>query len=222
MGRSKTEQHGCRAGAGGSVAGKALALVVLVLLVLVILSRPWGSDPVPPDKVWAKAEELGRVHNLDPLLIYSVACAESSLDANAWNAGARGLMQLKAAAWEESGGGSFRNAWNWQRNMEHGAAYLAKQRDRLKADGREASWVLVLASYRHGYGALKRAGYDPARLPTSNNLIYKELFAGRIPSLPGPAPRRKISDGYPPFAAQYPASLRDSASGLTPVQGLIQ
>jgi len=170
--------------------------IIAVLFFLILVSRPWTKDPVPPQEAWQKADELGLANDIDPLLIFAIACAESSLDGHASNTKARGLMQMTPSAWEMVTNSPFRDAWVWQRNMEVAVSYLVLIKERqIKA--KNYSWPTLVAAYRFGPNAVHRANYNIRRLPKARNEIYKELLAGRSPKLPLPAPERPIENGYP-------------------------
>ena len=186
------------------LAVKTISLIIVSLLVVIALSRPWGVERIPAEQVWAKADELGRKNDLDPLLIYSIACAESSLNAHAGTPKARGIMQMSIGAWESVCSRSYIEAWDWRINMEEAVAYMVHLRSLQQAAGKY-NWVNLAAAYRHGPNALKRAQYDPDKLPRPTNDIYRELFAGRTPKLPGPAPKREIRDAYAPLPEPPPA-----------------
>jgi len=142
-------------------------------------------------EVWKKAEELGRRNDIDPLLIYSIACAESSLDDRADSGQARGIMQVSHVAWKEVTKLSYEEAWAWETNMEVAAKYLHVLRRRLENTG-HYSWPLLAAAYHYGPNKVVDAGYKMSRLPRERNKIYKQLLAGRLPRLPGAVPYREI------------------------------
>ena len=149
-----------------------------------------------PDEVWAEAQMLGTRHNLDPLLLFSIACAESSLDPNAANGQARGLMQLTPQAWRDVTDRSFDDAWDWHANMEVSAQYLSRIRAELQRR-RHYTWPVLAAAYHHGMGKVAKSGYNLNRLPPVRNHIYTQLFEGHTPYLPYPAPLRRISGTTP-------------------------
>ncbi|MFA5257265.1 MAG: transglycosylase SLT domain-containing protein [Opitutales bacterium] len=178
-------------------------LIVAALSLLILLARPWMADPVPPEQAWQKATALGLQSGIDPLLIFAIACAESSLDGHASSARARGLMQLSPAAWESVSKRPFREAWKWQRNMEESVNYLKQIKDRQQTAG-HYSWPALAAAYRYGPNAVQQVDYDLSRLPRSTNIIYKDLLAGKTPKLPFPATARPIMSDWPPPAPKAP------------------
>jgi hypothetical protein len=169
---------------------------------------PWGAGAaaVSPEAVWAKAEELGRRSDIDPILIYSIACAESSLDERADSGQARGIMQISRVAWKEVTPRSYDDAWQWQTNMEVAAKYLHRLRVDLENSG-HYSWQILAASYHYGPRRVEAAGYRVWRLPREHNRIYRALFAGRTPNLPGAIPTRRIDQPFAirVFAASAPS-----------------
>ncbi len=167
----------------------ALSLSFLFLLTTAPLCA-FGERPTPRE-VWARAESLGARHDLDPLLLFSIACAESSLNPDADSGAARGLMQMSPQAWKDVTGRPYRDAWDWRANMDAAGAYLAILRARLAKNGRLSAANLV-AAYHFGPGRLEKAGYDLARLPQVQNLVYGDILAGRVPNLPAPAPERLV------------------------------
>jgi len=182
---------------------RVIVLVAAVLSLLILLARPWIAEPVPPRQAWLKSVELGVQSGIDPLLIFAIACAESSLDGHASNARARGLMQITPTAWESVTKHPFREAWQWQRNMEEAVSYLKQIKEKQQKDG-HYSWPSLAAAYRYGPGALQSVGYDLSRLPKSSNIIYMDLIAGKTPKLPSPAPARQIEALWPPPPAAQP------------------
>jgi hypothetical protein len=169
------------------------AFVLLLSLLFLFATTPLGvsGEPPTPREVWARAESLGARHDLDPLLLYAIACAESSLNPDADSGAARGLMQMSPQAWKDVTDRSYRDAWDWRANMDAAGAYLAILRTRLAKSGHLSSANLV-AAYHFGPGRLEKAGYDLSRLPRVQNLVYGDILAGRVPNLPAPAPERLV------------------------------
>ena len=196
---------------------RAIFLGLATFILVFSFTRSCGASPVPADEVWTKAEHLGEEHDLDPLLIFAIACAESSLDAHADSGQARGLMQMTPHAWEEVTSRSFDEAWDWQENMEAAASYLQLLKSRLQEDD-HYSWPVLVAAYHYGLGKIEQSRYDVTRLPQSRNLIYADLLKGRTPDLPAPAPVRPIEDEpavYQPESAV--AALAPDPDSLPPL-----
>jgi len=183
---------------------RALIFILSGTILYCFLPRTCGAAVVPSEEVWKCAEHLGFKYNIDPLLIFSIACAESSLDSRADSGKARGIMQMTPDAWAEVADTSFSDAWDWRENMEESVRYLQLLKRRLLADG-AYSWPVLAAAYHYGLGKIEQAGYDLAKLPPSKNLIYARLFKGETPDdLPYPAPRRSIEEA--------PAAFRPDAN----------
>jgi len=171
---------------------KPVRAIILSLSLLVLATLPCpaqGAERPAAADVWERAQSLGARHNLDPLLIFAIACAESSLDPAADSGVARGIMQMTEDAWGDVSPLSYRKAWDWRENMDAATAYLAWLRDNLVKNGHYTPANLV-AAYHFGPGRLDKAGFDVGRLPSVKNLIYREILAGRAPILPDPAPSR--------------------------------
>jgi hypothetical protein len=169
------------------------AFVLLLSLLFLFAATPLtvSGEPPTPREVWVRAESLGARHDLDPLLLYAIACAESSLNPDADSGAARGLMQMSPQAWKDVTDRSYRDAWDWRANMDAAGAYLAILRTKLAKNGHLSAANLV-AAYHFGPGRLEKAGYDLSRLPRVQNLIYGDILAGRVPNLPAPAPERLV------------------------------
>ena len=175
-----------------------------------------AADKPGSSAVWERAQSLGARYNLDPLLIFSVACAESSLDPSADSGVARGLMQMTEDAWGDVSPLPYRAAWDWQKNMDAASAYLARLRDNLEKNGRYTTANLV-AAYHFGPGRLEKAGYDPSRLPAVKNLVYRDLLAGRAPTLPEPAPARTLEKAW---RKPLPPDNKPARTGILPLPEL--
>lgn len=189
--------------------GQVFALLAATLLLGLFMSHSCAAEPVPSLEVWTAAQEYGEPLGIDPLLIYAIACAESSLDAHASSGQARGLMQMTKRAWTEVTDRDYDDAWDWRLNLEMAAAYLDLLKKRLEKSG-HYSWPLLACAYRYGPGAVEKAGFDTTQLPPERNLIYKALFCGKTPSLPDPAPLRDIVAIYPPQPSiEEPVRLPD-------------
>ncbi|MBN2069204.1 MAG: lytic transglycosylase domain-containing protein [Opitutales bacterium] len=157
---------------------------LLLALAYFLEDNPWGKYRVEASVVWdyaqVKAEETG----LDPLLIYSIVWAESSLNAHARTSVARGIMQMTEPAWKRVSKEPWRQAYDWRLNMDAGSAYLALLKKEIKgALEKEPSNAQIAGAYRYGFTRLKGCQFDPLKLPKTNNKIYKKLFAGELPEI---------------------------------------
>jgi soluble lytic murein transglycosylase-like protein len=172
-------------------------LLACTLLAVCIFVRPEKHHPQPtPEQIWTECTRIAPETGLDPLLIYAVACAESSLDAHAGGDSHRGLMQLSRGAWKSVSTENFEAAWQWKKNLRAGARYLAHLRQKLAAAGRD-EWPLIVASYHQGPLVVKKSSYRLEKLPQTVNSIYRHLYAGTTPPLPPPAPARAIRHESP-------------------------
>ncbi|MER3455715.1 MAG: hypothetical protein C4303_03760 [candidate division GAL15 bacterium] len=109
------------------------------------------------------ATEINRAavrHDLDPSLIAAVVAAESDFQATAVSSkGARGLMQLLPAAWQEVAPPHCPSqpcALRPDANLDAGSRYLRRMLDRFGQDVR-----LALAAYNAGPGAVLAYGGMP-------------------------------------------------------------
>jgi hypothetical protein len=172
---------------------KAVGAFVLSLSIFfaAFLSGAAFAERPEASEVWEKAENLGARYDIDPLLIFSIACAESSLNPEADSGVARGLMQMTSDAWKDATKRPYSDAWDWKANMDGACAYIAILKGRLERSGRLSPANLV-AAYHFGPGRLEKAGYDFSRLPEVKNFVYRDILAGKAPRLPEPAPSRAL------------------------------
>ena len=123
---------------------------------------------------------------LDPKFVYAICHAESSLDANAESSVARGMMQLTEAAWVDVTELHYRQAFDWETNIEVGMLYLKRLKGMLESQ-EVFSYRRLAASYRFGYGALRKEKFMVSRLQTPVNRIYRKLFAGDMAPVSPPS-----------------------------------
>ena len=123
---------------------------------------------------------------LDPKFVYAICHAESSLDANAETSVARGMMQLTEAAWVDVTELHYRQAFDWETNVEVGMLYLKRLKGMLESQ-EVFSYPRLAASYRFGYVALRKEKFMVSRLQTPVNRIYRKLFAGDMAPVPPPS-----------------------------------
>ena len=129
--------------------------------------------------MWSKIKTEGPKHGLTPSFIYAICHAESSLNANAESSVARGMMQLTEAAWQDVTQLHYRQAFEWKTNVEVGILYLARLKGMLESVDL-FSYPRLAASYRYGYGALRKEKFMVSRMKTPVNRIYRKLFAGEL------------------------------------------
>ena len=114
----------------------------------------------PKQDVRALIADAARKHDVDPMLVESMAQVESNYDARAVShKGAMGLMQLIPATAKRFG---VVNPFDAQQNIEGGVRYL-KYLQQLYRDDR-----LALAAYNAGEGAVARYGSIPPYAETQN------------------------------------------------------
>lgn len=143
-------------------------------------------DPATRESVWAAIQPLAARYRMDPAFIYALVAAESDFDPAARNGEARGLLQLKPAAWRtvsrepyEPGVGS------WRVNLATGVDYLAWCRSDLH-QRRKFSYPLLLASFHYGLDYVRARDFNPRRIEAPDNAIYRELWRGNLTPVPPP------------------------------------
>ena len=138
-----------------------------------------NANFISEEEVWSKIKTEGPKHGLNPSFIYAICHAESSLNANAESSVARGMMQLTEAAWQDVTQLHYRQAFEWETNVEVGILYLARLKGMLESVNL-FSYPRLAASYRYGYGALRKEKFMVSRMKTPVNRIYRKLFAGEL------------------------------------------
>ena len=138
-----------------------------------------NANFISQEKVWVKIKEQGPVHGLNPSFIYAICHAESSLNANAESSVARGMMQLTEAAWQDVTKLHYRQAFEWETNVEVGILYLSRLKGMLESVDL-FSYPRLAASYRYGYGTLRKEKFMVSRMKTPVNRVYRKLFAGEL------------------------------------------
>ena len=145
-----------------------------------------NANYISESKVWGKINQVAPLKGLNPHFVYAICHAESSLDANAESSVARGMMQLTEAAWQDSTELHYRQAFEWETNIEVGILYLFKLKQILERND-VFSYARLAASYRYGYGALRKEKFMVSRMKTPVNRIYRKLFAGEISPVSPPS-----------------------------------
>lgn len=130
---------------------------------------------IPKELVWAKISNLAPKFDLDPTFVYSIAMAESTLNASASSGYARGIMQMSEVAWKTVTNDPYSEAWDWQENIRIAIKYLYLCKSELE-DANQFSYPKLAASYRYGINKLRRLNYRLDKLPKNKNNIYKLLF----------------------------------------------
>lgn len=159
---------------------KALSLACLAWFVFAscqLVER--DANYIAKEKVWGKISREAPGMGLEPKFVYAICHAESSLNANAETSVARGMMQLTEGAWKDVTELHYRQAFDWETNTEVGMLYLERLKGMLEKQ-KVFSYPRLAASYRYGFGALRREKFMVSRLKTPLNRIYRKLFAGDL------------------------------------------
>lgn len=123
---------------------------------------------------------------MEPAFIYALVAAESNFDARAQNGEARGLMQLKPAAWRAVSAVPYATAvWDWRQNIEMGIDYLAYSRSYLHRKT-TFSYPRLLAAFHYGIDYLEARNFDVRRVPVPDNEIYRKLWRGNLTPIAAP------------------------------------
>ena len=138
-----------------------------------------NANYISNDEVWQKISREAPQHGLEPTFVYAICHAESSLNANAESSVAKGMMQLTEAAWSDVTKLHYRQAFEWETNVEVGMLYLQRLKGMLESQNL-FSYPRLAASYRYGYGALRKEQFMVSRLKTPINRICRKLFAGNL------------------------------------------
>ena len=162
------------------------AIIPAVLLLLVLAGCAWRREPVDRRDVWRAIQEPAARYRLDPALVYALVAAESGFDARARNGEARGLLQLKPAAWSTVSARPYEpTVWEWRANLGAGIDYLAWCRHALHARGRYSD-RLLLAAFHYGFDYVESRAFDERRIPPPDNALYRALWRGQLHPLPPP------------------------------------
>jgi len=145
--------------------------------------HPGAADRTPPTRDAARILSLApslieaaRLHQVDPLLLHSIAHVESRHNAAAVSrAGARGVMQVMPATGRRFGvTDPERNLHDADTNLRASAAYLRLLQRRFGDDLR-----LVLAAYNAGEGAVEKYGHDVPPYAETQDYVRKVLSVYR-------------------------------------------
>jgi soluble lytic murein transglycosylase-like protein len=170
---------------------RAFTALCFVLL-LASCSRNRDADrAVPPPtraEIWAAIQAPAARYRIDPAFIYALVAAESNFDPRAASGDARGLLQLKPAAWRAVSREPYDSAvWDWRVNLVTGIDYLAYSRSYLHKKT-NFSYPLLLAAFHYGLDYVEERGFDLSRVPIPDNAIYRQLWAGNLAPVPVPVP----------------------------------
>lgn len=165
-----------------------LLLIVGVLAGCSRHSSPTGPGSPPPTRaeIWAAIQPQAQRYRVEPAFVYALVAAESNFDPAARNDSARGLLQLKPAAWRTVSRGPYEPAvWDWRVNLEVGIDYLAYARSYLHKKN-AFSYPLLLASFHYGLDYVEDHHFDIHRIPVPDNPVYHLLWAGNLAPVPLP------------------------------------
>lgn len=159
-----------------------LVLSVLLGLLLIGCSRAVVEAPPTQAEIWAAIQPQAQRYRIDPAFIYALVAAESAFDPAARNGEARGLLQLKPAAWATVSTEPYEpTVWAWRANLEAGIDHLAFTRSALqRRSDVEFSYPLLLAAFHYGFDYVEARRFEVGRLECPDNPIYRELWAGRL------------------------------------------
>jgi soluble lytic murein transglycosylase-like protein len=162
-----------------------------LLIVLGLAGCGRGPDRVAEARptraeVWAAIQPAAARYRLDPAFIYALVAAESNFDSRAENGSARGLLQIKPAAWAAVSTAPYEPAvWNWRTNLEVGIDYLAYSRSYLHRKT-AFSYPLLLAAFHYGLDYVEDRNFNLGRIAVPDNDIYRRLWAGDLAPVPPP------------------------------------
>jgi soluble lytic murein transglycosylase-like protein len=162
-----------------------------VLIVLGLAGCGRGPSTVaesPPTRaeIWAAIQPPAARYRIDPAFIYALVAAESNFDPKAENGNARGLLQIKPAAWAAVSTAPYDpSVWNWRTNLEVGIDYLAYSRSYLHRKT-TFSYPLLLAAFHYGLDYVEDRNFNLGRIAVPDNAIYRRLWAGELTPVPTP------------------------------------
>ncbi|OHE79245.1 MAG: hypothetical protein A3G75_16550 [Verrucomicrobia bacterium RIFCSPLOWO2_12_FULL_64_8] len=174
---------------------RRLAAVFLPLVALT--GCPGPREPVDRREVWLALQEPAARYRLDASLVFALVAAEANFDARARNGEARGLFQLKPAAWASVSTQPYEpTVWDWRCNLAAGVDYLAWCRHTLNTRQR-FSERLLLAAFHYGLDYVESRGFDADRIPCPPNAIYREMWWGNLRPVPPPEESRGNGERRP-------------------------
>ena len=165
--------------------------VTLIVLGLTSCSRSRSGETErarPPTRaeIWTAIQPMAVRYRMEPAFIYALVAAESNFDPSAGNGAARGLLQIKPAAWRAVSAVPYEPAvWNWRTNLEVGVDYLAYSRAYLHRKTM-FSYPLLLAAFHYGLDYVEERDFNVGRIPIPENAIYRQLWSGNLAPVPPP------------------------------------
>lgn len=144
--------------------------------------RESAVETIAPSReaVWAAIQPHAERYKIDAAFIFALVAAESNFDPNARNGEARGLLQIKPGAWATVSREPYEpTVWQWRRNLEVGIDYLAYSRSYLHKKT-AFTYPKLLAAFHYGLDYLEQREFDMRRVPTPDNVIYRELWRGNL------------------------------------------
>jgi soluble lytic murein transglycosylase-like protein len=148
-----------------------------------------AAGPATRETVWAAIQPHAARYRIEPAFIYALVAAESNFNPKARNSEARGLLQLKPAAWREVSRAPYEpDVWDWRKNLEAGVDYLAWCRSYLHRK-QKFSYPLLLAAFHYGIDYVEQRDFDLRRIELPENEIYRSMWQGNLAPLPPPVER---------------------------------
>lgn len=139
-----------------------------------------ASPPPTRAEIWAAIQPQAQRYRIDPAFVYALVAAESNFDPQARNGEARGLLQVKPAAWRAVSSAPYEpTVWDWRANLEAGIDYLAYSRSYLHRKT-TFSYPKLLAAFHYGLEHLEARDFDASRVAVPDNAIYRELWRGNL------------------------------------------
>jgi len=171
---------------------KAIGLT-LIAIGLTACGRHEASHPAvpaerPPTRaeIWTAIQPMAERYRLSPGFIYALVAAESNFDPSAHNDTARGLMQIKPAAWHAVSNDPYApTVWNWRKNLVCGVDYLAYSRAYLHRKT-TFSYPLLLAAFHYGLDYVEERNFDVGCISIPDSPIYHQLWSGNLTPVPPP------------------------------------
>jgi len=167
---------------------RAIIVALAGIFLLTACRKPAGdpSDPATPATVWAAIQPQAAHYRIEPAFIYALVAAESNFNPGAQNGEARGLLQLKPAAWREVNRAPYEpGVWNWRENLATGVDYLAWCRSYLHRK-QKFSYPLLLATFHHGVDYVEQREFDLRRMEVPDNEVYRSMWQGNLAPVPPP------------------------------------